>query len=167
MALLGEGGVAAATIDAVAARAGVSRPTIYRRFRDREALIEWSVEQLVADDVPTPEKTGDAERDIVAMLESTIYMLTKTPLGPVLRAVIPELPHSPALGAFANAIGARRRRALKETLVQAIEASYLSPDTDLDALIDGLTGAIYFRYLMTQRPINRRYALTLLRELTR
>ena len=50
--LLRENGPHAVHIDAVAARSGVARTTIYRRFRDRGALLTATLELFV--DAPFP-----------------------------------------------------------------------------------------------------------------
>ena len=54
-ALLRESGPTAVTIEAVAARSGVARTTIYRRYSDRRELITAALEQLVAGPFPAPE----------------------------------------------------------------------------------------------------------------
>jgi AcrR family transcriptional regulator len=52
--LLREKGPAALNIDAVAARSGVARTTIYRRHPDRQALIAAALDQLVEVSTPAP-----------------------------------------------------------------------------------------------------------------
>lgn len=53
--LLRSKGPSALTIDAVSARSGVARTTIYRRFPDRRALIAATLDQLVEVSTPAPE----------------------------------------------------------------------------------------------------------------
>ena len=71
--LLHEKGPAAVNIDAAATRSGVARTTIYRRYRDRDALMRAVMEHLIdpeplAPDLPVGEKLRwvlDRIRDIL------------------------------------------------------------------------------------------------------
>src|SRR5262245_66523383 len=51
-ALVHEGGYPAATIDAIVARSGVAKTTIYRRWPNRAALIVDLLAELSAEEVP-------------------------------------------------------------------------------------------------------------------
>lgn len=165
IAVLCEGGFAAASIEAVAARAGVSRPTVYRRHADREALIEAAVVHLFERDAPPLEPTDDGMADVLNLLASTVRMLTRTPIGPVFRAAVPHLARYPWLGRLANALGHRRRTALRAALERCVREGLLR-EQSLDALIDGLLGAIYFRFLITGRRLDRRYVENLFEALS-
>jgi len=154
--LICERGLEAATIEAVASRSGVSRPAIYRRHENRDALVEDAVRDLFSRAAPPPPATDDALHDVHALLASTLHMLKRTPVGDVFRAAIPHLARRPELGRLANQLGGERRTRLHAALVRCVEAGRLR-DQDLDALIDGLLGAIYFRFLMTGRRLDRAY----------
>src|SRR5690349_1217514 len=52
--LLAEGGPGAVTMEAVAERAGVGKPTLYRSWPDRHAV---AMAALMADDAEAPERT--------------------------------------------------------------------------------------------------------------
>jgi len=164
--LLCERGFEKTTIEAVAERSGISRPTIYRRHRNREALVEAAVRRAFMEGVPAPRSGGSPRADVLAHLMNTVHMLTRTPVGPLFRAAIPHLEHVPALGSLANELGRTRRRRLRAVLIEAIEAGEIRFAGEVDALLDGLLGAIYFRYLITGRGIQRSYVETLLAELT-
>src|SRR5260370_23013438 len=60
--LVAEGGLDAATIDAVAARSGVARATLYRRWPSRDALIEAAIRHAIGRQPIGA--TGDLELDI-------------------------------------------------------------------------------------------------------
>jgi AcrR family transcriptional regulator len=69
--LLAEVGYEGTSIDAVAARAGVSKPTIYRRWPDgKEQLVSAAVASC-KEDAPVPD-TGTLRGDLVALLEHMI-----------------------------------------------------------------------------------------------
>lgn len=84
--LLVEVGYQQTTIAAVARRAGVGAPTIYRRWPRREALIEDAAFGH-AQPAPLPPATGDLRADLRAWVEAFLVQLA----DPVTRAAIPGL----------------------------------------------------------------------------
>ncbi len=84
--LLAEVGYQDTTITAVARRAGVGAPTIYRRWPRREALIEDAAFSH-AQPAPLPTPTGDLQADLRAWVAAFLVQLA----NPVTRAAIPGL----------------------------------------------------------------------------
>jgi AcrR family transcriptional regulator len=85
-ALLAEVGYQRTTIAAVARRAGVGVPTIYRRWPRREALIEDAAFGHIQP-APLPVATGDLRTDLKAWVEIFLAQLA----DPVTRAAVPGL----------------------------------------------------------------------------
>lgn len=161
IALLLDNGLEGLTIDAVARRSGVSRPAIYRRYADKHALIEHCVWQLGQAQIIDAPVSDDPVADVLDMLESTIKALTQTPFGGLFRVFVPHLHPSSRYAKLANAIGARRRLALRPALLRAQSHGCIDAEADLELLADAVLGAIYFRFLLG-RSINRAYARRLL-----
>lgn len=84
--LLAEVGYQGTTIAAVARRAGIGAPTIYRRWRSREALIEDAAFGHTRP-APLPAPTGDVRADLRAWVETFLTQLS----DPVIRAAVPGL----------------------------------------------------------------------------
>ena len=99
---------------------------------------------------------------MVALRENTVHLLERTPMGPVFRAALPHLPRHPALGRMANELGRTRRARLRHAMRRAIREDALRAPRDLERSIDGILGAIYFRFLITQRKLDRAYVRSLL-----
>jgi AcrR family transcriptional regulator len=158
ISLLLEKGLDATTIDAVAAKSGTTRPTIYRRFKDKHMMIVASVEKILSDDLPTPELGVNARENVLIMMMNTIDLLTKTPFGGIFRLVIPHLPEHSRLVELTQETGARRRVAFNHVLSVAQDAGVINHARDIDLLADGIMGALYFNYLVSQRILDRRYA---------
>jgi len=73
---LEEGGYARFTMDAVAARAGTSRPVLYRRWSDRSELLRATiVHALQRNRVQAPEDTGSLRGDLLALMSE----ISRTP----------------------------------------------------------------------------------------
>ncbi|HEB89576.1 MAG TPA: TetR/AcrR family transcriptional regulator [Deltaproteobacteria bacterium] len=162
--ILGREGYAAASIERIAAEAGVSRPTIYRRHANRAALLVAAVEAAFREANPVVPDTGSAAEDVRILLSNTIRMLRKTPIGGVVRAIVPELAREADLRRLTRRLLNDRRRLLRDAIVRGIERGEFSSERDVELAIDGLLGAIYLRLLFTGRPITGRFAGDLVNE---
>jgi AcrR family transcriptional regulator len=144
--LLAERGFQAATMEAIAARAGVGKNTIYRRWCSKEELVADAIRDLSAKlDVLEGE-------DIYAVLlhqVRDIIRLFADPLGGrVLPGLLGELHRNPE---FAAAWGERvvrpRREAIDDLLRQAIERGELRQGLDPDLIADLLVSPPFVRVL--------------------
>jgi AcrR family transcriptional regulator len=156
--LLAERGVQATTIDAIAARAGVGRNTIYRRWAAKDELIVDALHQLTAD---LDQQEGD---DLYALLLDWIRDLARVfadPLfGRILPGVLGELERNPAFAlAYADRVVRPRRRALVDLLTRAIDRGELRPVADVEQIADLLAGPPFLRMLpLGLPPVTERYA---------
>ena len=144
--LLAERGFQAATLEAIAARAGVGKNTIYRRWCSKEELVADAIHDLSAElDVLEGE-------DIYAVLLHQIHEVIRLfadPLGGrILPGLLGELHRNPE---FAAAWGERvvrpRRQAIDELLRQAIERGELRQGVDPDLIADLLVSPPFVRVL--------------------
>ncbi|MCA9692536.1 MAG: TetR/AcrR family transcriptional regulator [Myxococcales bacterium] len=156
--LLVERGYAALTIEAVAERAGVTRPTVYRRHETRAALVTAAVAAAFAQANPAVPDTGAAREDVRLLLRNTIRMLRDTSIGAVVRAVVPELSRDPELRALATNLERERRTLLRAALARGVERGELTLPGGVEVTIDALLGAIYLRLLITGRALSDRLA---------
>ena len=162
LALLAERGFQAATIDAIAARAGVGRNTIYRRWTTKEELFADALHELTADlDV----HEGD---DLYSLLLDWIRDFARIfadPLfGRILPGVLGELQRNPDFArVYADRVVRPRREALIEVLTAAIERGELRRGVDVDQISDLLAGAPFVRLLpLGLPPVTEDYAEELL-----
>lgn len=139
--LLVEFGYQQTTIVAVARRAGVGAPTIYRRWPRREALIEDAAFGHTRP-APLPEPTGDVRTDLRAWVEAFLTWIA----APVTRAAIPGL-----LLAYQHEEGLYERLvARSEQDVRALLAELLAADhleAQADAVFDFLVATTSIRAL--------------------
>jgi AcrR family transcriptional regulator len=147
--LLAQGGYACATMEAVAERAGVQRPAIYRRFATRPALIAAAVQAALADANPAAPETDDPARDLGMILRNLISALTTTPLGAAIGALVSYLEHDSELRAAALALQRERGTLLLHALGRMRDAGTLRPGLDVATAVDVLLGTIYFRLLFS------------------
>jgi AcrR family transcriptional regulator len=155
--ILSEVGYTGMTVEAVAARAGVTRPTIYRRWPSRAALAVAALARAQEGIRDLPE-TGAPRADLVAHLESLKQTLNR-PFGmAIIGSILAEEHDTPVLldGFRSLVIGPRRapiRRIMSE---MRLDGKRLSP-TEIDVRVDLLVGACYARYVSGQ-PFHPRWA---------
>lgn len=143
--LLIDEGYAGFRLEHVAARAKVAKATLYRRWRSKEALALGLLMELVAPHLSIA-ATGDTRAELIASVESPITALTKTPFGPVVRALLSQISINPALGdPFRAAVVQARRDEVSRVLQRGIARGDLRADADLSVATELLVGPVYFR----------------------
>jgi len=157
VALLAEREVAALTMDEIAARAGSSKATIYRRWSSKEELLTDALGRATGA-FPRPD-TGTLRGDLVEAVGHVVTLLTDSPLGSAMPALIAAKQSNPELHALLlRAVGEPRRDLLRSLLRRGIERGEIDPATDLDLFLDLIGGALHFRRLVTHEPIDAAYA---------
>ena len=137
--LLIERGAQATSIEQVARRAGVTRATVYRRFPDKTRLLIATVEATYGDPPRTPEI-----RDVEHLLAGWAHALANPLQRRLLRRIYGAIEDNPELArAYQDQFGRHRDLARRLVLEQARVRGQLPADTDLDVLLDVLTGAVW------------------------
>lgn len=152
-----ETGFAKLSIEAVAARAGVGKHTIYRRWPSKGTLF---LDALLPVDGPVIDfaDTGDVEADLRAQISAAVDLLGRPPFGPLYQALLGEAQHDPAVAATLNErFIAPQSRRLRARLELAVKKGQLSAEFDLDLAMAILSGAFYFQFLVTQEPLTHAY----------
>jgi AcrR family transcriptional regulator len=146
------------TMDAIAARAGVGKQTIYRWWPSKAALtldvfIDKTVNQI------TPDDTGDALDDLRRRLLKTVEVFTRSSLAPHLAAVIGEAQHNHDIAKeLAKRLVVPARSEHREILLAAQRKGEVRDDLDVEILLDTLFGPIWFRFLVTKQDLTPEYA---------
>ncbi len=151
--LLAERGLAGMSMEEVAARAGVGKATVYRRWRSRGAL---ALDAFMADFTaaqPLPD-TGTLRGDLLAALRAWVRVVTKTPAGRILAGLVAAAQDDPDLAAAWRARVMEPMRAQHRImLARAIQRGEIPADTDTDVALDLVYGAAYHRLLQGHRPL--------------
>ncbi|MEW2354290.1 TetR/AcrR family transcriptional regulator [Spirillospora sp. NPDC029432] len=155
--LLGEVSYPALSMGAVAQRAGVHRPAVYRRWPSKRHLVV----DAVADGLglhPTPD-TGDLRADLVAGITTIVDALVGTALGHVLPALVADLAADPELAErFRDQVFHPRRATTAATLRSAARRGEIRADFDMDFVLDALAAPLYYRALFGHLPLTRALA---------
>ena len=140
--LLGEKGFRGMSMDAVAERAGVSKATIYRRWKSKEELVGALLDAL--GDVVQVVNTGDPFEDLV---ETSRYAAEHgEEVSRLITALQGEAAANPEFDVmFREKLLERRREQLREFIRNAIEAGHIRDDVDVDFLADVMFGTVVMR----------------------
>jgi AcrR family transcriptional regulator len=162
MDLLTERGFPELTIDAVAARAGVGRPTIYRRWPGKLQLVLEAVLRSAPRLEYTP--SGNSLIDLTRLISTLIAEMTSSPTGHLI-LILTSDPNAPSdmRTMLAERYLTPRRQVLLNILKQGVTDGELSPDADLDLMLDLALGASTYRWITTGRPVSRRAAAEVVR----
>ncbi len=135
------------TIEAVARRAGVGRPTVYRRWADKDALI---VGALVATVPPlTARNAGDPRADLRALVTDFVAAVAHSPAARTVLAVHAASAHRPDLrAALHEHYLAPRAEALTVAVGRARRAGAIRPGVTDAQVRDLLFGPAVYRWLI-------------------
>ena len=159
--LLVQGGVHAVTVDAVIARSGVARSTIYRHFPASTDLLAAAFDQLLP---PVPEAPAEGtfpERLLGLMLQQSA-MLRDAPTTVVMTAwlvvttegMTHATPASPHFSGLQQRLLEHHRSPLATLLRSGLERGEVREDLDVDIAVSQLGGPLVFRKLISMEPVD-------------
>ncbi|NUU25894.1 MAG: TetR/AcrR family transcriptional regulator [Streptomycetaceae bacterium] len=160
-----EQGYAKLSIEAVAARAGVGKHTIYRRWPSKAMLFRDSLLTL-RPPVPDFPDTGDIVADLRRRMHATVDLMAVEPWGPLFRALVGEIQHDPEVAAsLAERFFRPQAERTVARLRQAREQGQIAEDLDLDLAQAILAGPVYYRLLISGEPVTHDHVDRLLHTL--
>lgn len=141
---LAHGGVAGVRIERIAAVAGVSKASIYRRFESKEELIIAAV-QYMRRQVPQVPVTGTARARLLALLSGMRAAMSRSRDARVTMAII----NSHELGSdLASLVFERilqpRRELLRSIIAEGIESGEFPASLDIDVITPMLVGPMLY-----------------------
>jgi AcrR family transcriptional regulator len=145
--LLSEEGFSDLRLEHVAARAGVGKATIYRRWGSKEALAQELLAELAAPHIAVAE-SDDTREELLAAVVNPMRAVTDTPFGPVIRALLSQIAVNPTLGdPFRATVVRARRDEIARVIARGIARGDLRRDADVDVATELLVGPVYFRLM--------------------
>ena len=157
--LLAERGWPGFTMEAVAERAHASKATVYRHWATRADLLVAAAEWVSA---PLPAcDTGDVVADMVAFTAELIAGVARPGFGQVLAAIADAAERDPVVARRHAELTSLRRRPLVDLVTAGVARGQLPEGTDVELLVDLVAGPIFYRRLVTHRPLDPAAARTL------
>ena len=151
--LLTEGGLRAATVDAIARRSGSAKTTIYRRWPSRDALILDAMRVVVRGTRPQVSALHELDRTLGSTVRGSARNIRLLVEDRVFRAAFPMIAHELLSGTtlgerFLTDVFRPIRASLRETLQDEIARGEIRSDIDPDLAFDLVNGAMLYRMLV-------------------
>ena len=157
MRVLSEVGYAGMTMDAVAAEAGVSKATIYRRWETKADLLVSVVDAASIDTLAVPD-TGSLRDDLVDLLTS-LFRVLDGPGGKASRALLGVINDEPALAAaFHGGPQERWARAFRQVFAQAIARGEIETSAATSLGAEAGPAIFLLRWMISGRQIDQALA---------
>ena len=136
------------SIEAVAARAGVGKTTIYRRFDSKEELVAEAIGHLPPPGAPPD--TGSLLGDLKALVAHQQQRMAGAGIPRAIPMLLSEVNSDPELRRLILERGIEPLRAvLAEMVARAVDRGEVRRDVDVETVIDILHGIPVYRLLLT------------------
>jgi AcrR family transcriptional regulator len=164
--LLAEGGLSSVTIEGIAARAGVGKPTIYRTWPNAHAVAMAAL--MESDDsgesaaatqpVPGPNERPNAALTALRTQLHEVARVFSAPLGRSVTLMIAAAePDTELSKAFRNHFILARRNEGRAFLAAAMSNGEIRRDLDIDVALDLIYAPVFYRLLMGHAPLTSRF----------
>ncbi|OMC01943.1 TetR/AcrR family transcriptional regulator [Mycolicibacterium fortuitum] len=155
--LLDEGGFPAATMDAIAARSGASKATLYKHWPSRTAVAAEAFGTMMAEALPLPD-TGSTATDLTEQVVrvSAFYASARGKVFAQLLAACVE--DTTGAAYFREYFLSGRRAAITELWRRGVDRGEADAGTAIDDVIDILFGPLIFRRMTGHYPLTEEHA---------
>ena len=144
--LLADCGINGLTVEGVAARAGVGKATIYRRYPTKADLVLGALSML--NDEIRPLTCRSVRDDLVTLVDAQRKRASSTLAGQILPRLIGDAPDNPEImERYRNRTIQPRRNLMLGVLQRGVEEGIIRPDIDPEDVCDMLVGPILNRIL--------------------
>jgi len=148
--LLAEGSsIESLSIEAIAAKAGVGKATIYRRWSGKQALLIDALRTLKGQ---PPQPKGISVRDDLVLLLSGIGRNPDPRASKIMPCLVPEVHRSPEQYALYQELMQPRRELTREVLRRGVQTGELRADLDIELAMVLLTGPVVMQKVLRWHP---------------
>ena len=148
-----ETGYASLRMERIAARAGVGKAALYRRWKTKRDMAYEAVETTALSITPIPD-TGSLEGDVHAIIRAFAIVLRHRLVRRILPDLHAERARSDALDGLLDKVTKGRRAQAAVILERAIERGELSADIDRQLALDMLVAPLYWSTIIQQRHLS-------------
>jgi AcrR family transcriptional regulator len=145
------------SIESIAARAGVHKTTVYRRWGSKVELIRQVLVGAAAARIQLPD-SGSIDTDVRALARAVQAILSLPEGAAITRALIAGALSSPEIAEVMDQFWAARLEAISVIVRRAIGRGQLPAGTDAAALMHALAAPLYFQLLVNRAPVTERDA---------
>lgn len=158
--LLQEMSVRELTMEKVAKRAGVGKPTLYRWWKTKPALVIAMFNERIVPELDAPQATS-VEQAIAQKIDRLIVAFNGF-FGKVIAELVAEGQNDPAILQELNEHYVRPRRAgTISDIIQAQQQGRVPAHIEPEMVVDAIFGSLYFNLLLKMRPLTPAYSAQL------
>ncbi|WP_329109261.1 TetR/AcrR family transcriptional regulator [Micromonospora sp. NBC_01699] len=148
--LLAEGTtLEALSIEAIAARAGVGKAAIYRRWSGKDALVVDTLRTLKG---PPTMPNGATVREDLVILLSQVGRNSDARAASIFPCMMPTIQRDAAMHRLYQELLEPRRQVMRDVLLRGIERGELRPDVDIELTLAVLTAPVLLQRLLRWHP---------------
>lgn len=138
----------------VAAAAGISDMTVYRRWPTKSQLVQAAMEHLSATAIPMPDH-GSFRKDLAVLVDALIAYLGRPDVARMARGLVAAQTDQPDDAAARDAFWKIRFSGAAQLVERAIARSEIAAGTNPMDVIETFSAPIHFRVLVTRAPLDR------------
>lgn len=150
-AILMSEGFGRVTVDAVATRSGVGKPTIYRNWANASELVMAALLEGEVEAVPEGDSWRVALRRQLRDIVQAFATTRGRQIGLALAAADPD---SEMTRAFRNRVILSGREASRQLIAKAVACGDIAPPSAIEVVLDMIHGPIFYRLLLGHRPLD-------------
>jgi AcrR family transcriptional regulator len=151
---LTEHGYAGTTVERVAARAGIAKTTIYRRWRSLDGLLADVMAERAGQQIPVPDE-GDLGSDLRALARSVVASVRPPAIRAAFAGIVASAVQDPAARKVLSRFLAARVATMTVIIDRATLRGELPPGTDAAGVIQTVTALIYYRLFIAGEPASQ------------
>jgi AcrR family transcriptional regulator len=155
--LLVEGGPSAVTIDAIVARSGVAKSTIYRHWESRDDILVAVIEHC-APDIVAPDPELGFERGLRMLMTQFRAALTDPEWARVIPALLLLKTHQEGIADLEERLGDHQDHMLERIIAIGVEEGCLPANADIEQIAAQLIGPLVFAHLTGRPPLTEEFA---------
>ncbi|WP_420104575.1 TetR/AcrR family transcriptional regulator [Bosea sp. (in: a-proteobacteria)] len=144
------------TIEAVAARSGVSKPTIYRNWAN---AVELAMAALMADPATPSGKAGEnVAGSLGSQMRALVTAFATTRGRQIALALASSDPESEMTKAFRNRVILSSRETGRRLVGEAVARGEIAAPADIETLLDMIYAPVFYRLLVGHLPLDLPFA---------
>ena len=145
------------SVESIAARAGVHKTTVYRRWGSKAEIIRQALVSTARSRIRVPD-TGSVDTDL-RMLARAVQAVISVPEGAAIsRGLIIGATSSPEIAALMDQYWAARLDAISVIVDRAIGRGDLPVGTDPEAFMHAMAAPLFYQLLVVRAPVTERDA---------
>jgi AcrR family transcriptional regulator len=139
------------SVESIAARAGVHKTTVYRRWGSKVEIIRQALADAASAHIQVPD-TGSVESDLLLLAQAVRGVLSG-PRGAITTALIVGALSSAELAGVMRQFWEVRLEAISVIIDRAVRRGELPPGTDPAALMRTMSAPLFYQLLVAQVPV--------------